>query len=121
MFCPNCGTQLPDEVNFCWKCGKTQRSATITSSETQYEHCRIELVEIGYRFLQGTFYQFDANAIGPNGPYVAGQSKQFSDLMNENQQPAILNTLIRQLVADGWEAVETKGSEWYQHGFRRRV
>lgn len=119
MFCPNCGTQLLDEANFCWKCGKVQQGTTTTSNEPQYEHCRIELVEVGYRLLQGTFYRFDADAIGTKGPYVAGQSKEF--IMSDKVQPAILDALIQHLVAGGWEAVETKGSQWYQHSFRRRA
>jgi len=121
MFCSNCGTQLPDEANFCLKCGKAQQGTATTSNDNQYEHCRIELIELGYRLFQGTVYRFDANAIGTEGPYVAGQSKEFSINTGDREQLPILNALIRHLVADSWEAVETKGAQWYQHSFRRRV
>jgi hypothetical protein len=31
MFCVNCGTQLPDDANFCLKCGKAQANGTHTN------------------------------------------------------------------------------------------
>ena len=27
MLCSNCGTQLPEDSRFCWKCGRALRAA----------------------------------------------------------------------------------------------
>jgi hypothetical protein len=32
MFCVKCGTKLPDDANFCLKCGKSQNSTSDTSA-----------------------------------------------------------------------------------------
>jgi hypothetical protein len=34
LYCMNCGTYLPDEAGYCWKCGKAQVRPDGPPSET---------------------------------------------------------------------------------------
>src|SRR5436305_242598 len=52
MFCTNCGYQMPDDANFCQKCGRPQNQSAGTASvrtdaEPQWERMEIELREGG--------------------------------------------------------------------------
>ena len=51
MHCMNCGTELPDVANFCWKCGEPVKPASNAGPITEYEHCSIES-----RSLDGQVY-----------------------------------------------------------------
>ena len=41
MFCPNCGTELSDEVNFCSNCGHPTKKQTGQQPPVEYEFCII--------------------------------------------------------------------------------
>ncbi|MCC7354881.1 MAG: zinc ribbon domain-containing protein [Anaerolineae bacterium] len=42
MYCSKCGTELPKEANFCWKCGQPQtHAANAPPSAVQYELCTV--------------------------------------------------------------------------------
>ena len=41
MFCSTCGTELPDEANFCWKCGQPVKESVSRAVPAQYEFCEI--------------------------------------------------------------------------------
>jgi len=32
IYCMNCGTELPDEARYCWKCGRPQQAVDATPS-----------------------------------------------------------------------------------------
>jgi hypothetical protein len=105
MFCNDCGTELPDEANFCWKCGKPQRE------DIRVERPRWEICEITYPspwvFLCWG-HKFWADAIGPQGRYNAGDSPTFSTRRGgpyASSQEAVNahNALIKKLFEDGWD------------------
>lgn len=130
MYCVSCGTQLPDEANFCWKCGKPQKSG-IRADEPQWEICEIDwrsikiksggLFGLGDTSTEGYYF---ATAIGPKGQYEVAKSKTFhvlgyrpaSDTPDEH-----LQALISQLVNNGWEPQGRKGNTRYDYSFRRRI
>ncbi|MFZ4656618.1 MAG: zinc-ribbon domain-containing protein [Caldilineaceae bacterium] len=43
MFCSNCGTQLPNDANFCLKCG--QRLRAVASPKLSMKFVRFALTE----------------------------------------------------------------------------
>lgn len=47
MFCTRCGTELPDEANFCWKCGTSIGGTAAAPSSVDYEFCQITLLSAG--------------------------------------------------------------------------
>lgn len=128
MFCIKCGTQLPDEANFCWKCGMPQR-ADVQVDEPKWETCEIwfDHVKNGGLFASGKL-KFWARAVGAQGVYTAGASEIWTYSPRQSQSPdnersevrALHGNLIDKLVKDGWESVG-HGSCWYNDKFRRRV
>ena len=76
MFCINCGTELPDEANFCWKCGKPQKEG-VTVDEPKWEICEIVYETVKAPFFGNCEYRFWARAIGPQGKYRASESPVF--------------------------------------------
>ena len=126
MFCVNCGTQLPEDSNFCLKCGKAQK-AGVQADEPKYETCEIVwYLDKGNNmpFKKYKMY-FWAQAIGTKGVYCADKSPVFSsfapypDARNENQV-ALLNEFINKLVSDGWQSL-TRGQDWFSYRFQRKV
>lgn len=122
MICLNCGTQLPEDANFCSKCGKPQRGGTRTESH------KWELCEIKVKFYRGIFdsnFSFCAESIGPKGPYSISESKKFNinpDAARLSQKETVqlsLNKLMTLLIQDGWELLPEQGSSWYSYKFRR--
>src|SRR6266496_2612351 len=105
MFCGNCGTEIPDEANSCWKCAKTWRQA----DEPRWEICEIEQEYVGsirpFIALQYQ-YKFIAKAIGPQGVYSAGETPSFLDRTandkDRQEQEKLLPILIAHLVKNGW-------------------
>jgi hypothetical protein len=136
MFCINCGTQLPDEAKFCWKCGTPQKSS-VQADELKWETCEIvwKMTSGALGLILGPIAgvkgYFWAKAIGPSGVYVAGKSQTIwvgnfytgGPLPRERNQAhfAAHNALVAQLVNDGWEPTGDKGAEWWSNRFRRRV
>jgi hypothetical protein len=76
--------------------------------------------------------QFYALALGPNGEYTAAQSVECKckttvgvrlnnvPIRNSDNMTAF-NGLVTQLVNAGWEPVDSRGEEWYNYRFRRRI
>ncbi|GEM_PF-6224898 len=112
MFCPNCDTQLPDEANFCWQCGKMITSA----DHNQYEYCHIETIRLGWRFLRGIVYCFSAKVSGPNGHYLTKKSKEWN-LNQEQKVPLIFEELRQNLIRDGWQPIGKDD----KYNFRRQI
>lgn len=141
MFCNKCGTNLPDEAQYCHQCGTAQNpTQKVQAPEQSWEVC-----EIVWQFLPYSVsifsreskrkYRFWAQAIGPSGRYDAG-SVEFDAVIgslthsplehanegsteNEIAKTTALDNLIQQLVSDGWQAAETRGSHWFSFRFRR--
>jgi hypothetical protein len=77
--------------------------------------------------------RFIAVAIGPKGRYWAAKSEVFNSRFTDDPRDdhpnhvAILETFIKQLTSDGWEAVPgrapmwTGGDMWFGYRFRRPV
>ena len=127
MFCSNCGIQLPDDANFCLKCGKPQK-AGIQVDEPKWETCEIKWTSSQRNLIANHKMQFWADAIGPNGSYNAGESPIFEHPYSE-REPESNNrkdsdahkNLISKLVADGWEPTGNRGTAWFSNRFRRRI
>lgn len=119
MFCVSCGKELPDDANFCLKCGKPLRGGTQAGQEKaeQWEVCQIEtkLVKKPGFFAAGKSVYY-ADAVGPKGTYVAGQSPE-----DEGTTDKGLDILVNQLVQEGWEYVGTYAFANWTKKFRRRV
>ncbi|MBI4673161.1 MAG: zinc ribbon domain-containing protein [Chloroflexi bacterium] len=116
MFCVNCGTQLPDDANFCFKCGKPQRDTTATNEPTwEWETCEIRRQ---YSDRDGNIQCYWARAVGPGGEYTAWQSQWFGwkeDTLWHQARGSVVETLIQ----DGWQHIG-RGSEWDNDRFRRQ-
>ena len=119
MYCTSCRTQLPDEANFCWKCGKPQRPH-VQPDEPKWEMCEIRYEKLKQGWTSE--FRFWAEAIGPTGSYNAGQSRVFKarrawPISNAESQEEI-NALIYRLTKAGWEALP-RGEHWFSYRFRR--
>ena len=127
IFCMKCGSKLPAEASFCWKCGAAQKPGS-PSSQEQWEKCEITFERQGGIINDGiTFF---AEAIGPKGRYTAARARKSSQYApyrdmppdRENQNVvASHRSLVDQLLREGWEVVESRGSNWWEYRFRRRI
>ena len=135
MFCVNCGAELPDEANFCWKCGKPH-PAHGESDQAQWERCEIVCLLVDDPALFASWYdsthwfhsawlQFRAEATGPKGHYVTAESEAFRSeptfppAADDRQALDAFHSLFQRLVADGWQLLEDRGDAWYSSRFRR--
>lgn len=118
MYCVSCGTQLPDEANFCLKCGKPQKP-DVRADEPQWELCEITLEVVTSGFFADIKYKYVAKAVGPNGIYMVGETPLIKQNANKQQEKAV-DTLVTQLTRTNWEATG-KGEGQYNYKFRRRV
>jgi hypothetical protein len=129
MYCKNCGTELPDNANYCMKCGKPQVADMAQLEETRWEKCEIEKEYItdtiaGAMGLGGNKVCFQAKAIGVDGFYIAGKSEIFKEShvsVPITKEIPILEALVAMLAKDGWEPMGTKGEFWYSYKFQRLV
>ena len=121
MFCSQCGTQLPDDANFCLKCGQPTGQAPAGVGPEKWEHCQIERkCSAGFLGLRAwTMCWFWADAVGPAGRFSAGESRKYSDLTGEEGMQAIHNELVQQLIHGGWEPTTERGEDRFQRRFRR--
>jgi hypothetical protein len=124
MFCINCGTELPDEANFCLRCGKPQEEG-VKVEEPRWETCEILHTTLNAPWFGDYEKQFWAAAIGPQGKYNAGESPVFESLYTSpsgSSQEAIdaHDALIKTLLEDGWEPIGDR-RYWWGDRFRRRV
>lgn len=126
MFCGNCGKELPDDANFCLKCGKPQ-GATVQAEESRWEICEIRADGKPKGFFHSINWYW-AEAVGPKGRYNAGESERLQiDLVTRDcaygdikKRDNALNKLIQRLTSEGWEPI-TRGTSFYSYRFRRRV
>lgn len=132
MFCVKCGTKLPDDANFCLKCGVPQQQGNAFIEEkVPWEICTVELADIKHRNFGKSEYQFVAEATGPSGIYVAARSDVFRGdpgtiLWDERSEPEAqraLAQILGEAMADGWEPWQSPRSgsnDWFKHQLRRR-
>jgi len=126
MYCINCGSQLSDDANYCLKCGKPQKP-NIQVDEVKWETCEIVYEEINRGgVFSNSQMRFWADAIGQKGSYNAGASISFEQYVYPpaSDDQRALNAhrdLIKQLIADGWEATGDRGNGWWSHRFRRKA
>lgn len=100
MFCSNCGTQLPDDANFCLKCGQPQKQSQRESTATkQFDVCTI-MLHIGLIKLRWEAWQ-DKKKLA--------QSDEFSelslDIVSRRRQKNM--DLVSKFLVDGWEVIAT--------------
>jgi len=133
MYCKYCGCQLPDEAQFCWKCGRPQKDGIQVHDSRESCEIHWEVVQNKGLFHSGKI-KFFAKAYSPGGIYRAGESPIFnaskyydcppgsSDDPGLVQAKNALSHLIDQLLKNRWEYVGTygEGNYWEKH-FRRLV
>ena len=74
---------------------------------------------------------FEAEAVGPHGPYIAARSREWNELAltprwkvldsTHEEASEIVKELISDLIKDGWEPLEERGTNWENFRFRRQV
>ena len=107
MRCIVCGTDLPDEAAFCWRCGSHQKPEPSHHAGGR-EVCRVRIqtrYEERYGGFLGTvrFGKLIAEVEGgPTGRYVVDESKWF-DETNYDEYRKELSALVRRLAGAGWE------------------
>jgi len=101
-----------------------------------FEQCEIRANRYGSLIVN---HEFVAEAVGPDGPYIAARTPQFGayepNLKNTLFYPShgvdqpddtsfqrkFFNALVEHLVHVGWEPLAESGAYWYSRRFRRRV
>lgn len=133
MFCSNCGINLPDDANFCMKCGKPQKP----DLQEQAEMCEIRLNYEDKGRWKGIIFRFEAVVVGKNRRVVAtsetipSQGQRFdrqeiaatynySNLLINQVAQEVLDKLIDVLAADGWKVLAAQGKYWYSYKLSRK-
>lgn len=128
MFCIECGTELPEGANFCWKCGRPQQTNTSNSSgstidnDPKYEICEIQrrTVKRGIPGFKAEILCLEAKAFGPKGTYVAAKSQEFKFYSEKNLLNAYEN-FVNLLIKDGWELLPNSRPGASDYKFHRRI
>lgn len=127
MFCMKCGTQIPDDANFCYKCGASIGQAVRITDEPKWEHCEI-VYDCNEGFVSGHDFWFWAKAVGTSGTYCAASSTHakywYGDGTPNSEWPVhtqLHSELVRKLVADAWEPTGERGNNWWNMRFKRRI
>lgn len=143
MYCANCGHENRENANYCDNCGKSIGQAGDQSNERDtWETCEIVCQDVvrppGLLFRPAVIC-FRADAIGPQGRYVAGYSADFSypkqkfhigigfdppAFVPGETDPDVkeaLDQFVLDLAAEGWESTGGRGLPWFGFRFRRRA
>jgi hypothetical protein len=131
MFCGNCGKELPNDANFCLKCGKPQ-GTTVQAEAPFWEMCEIYFFAKSKGLFSSVGY-FWTEAIGPKGKYNAGQSESLigtgvsvdvfdnvTEYGDTKKLHEALHKLIQRLTSEGWEPIP-RGQYYFSYRFRRRT
>lgn len=122
MICSACSANLPDDANYCLRCGARQPRAEGVSP-VRREICEIHRSgEEGSWFRAGDTY-WEAIAVGPHGRYTVARSETCPRSgRGISRGIAIADTLLDQLIAklaqEGWQPLP-RGTEWYSYRFER--
>jgi hypothetical protein len=126
MFCTSCGKDLPDDANFCLRCGqplRTTASAPLPAIHVVSPHW--ETCEIKDRLVQKPGWHthaiciYYAEARGATGIYEVAQSPPYEAGRPDEQTS--LDVLINQLMSEGWEYLGFYATMCWAKAFRRRV
>jgi hypothetical protein len=137
MYCPKCGKELPDDANFCLKCGNPIHESLEKKEEPKWIICEIVFTCLKKAStvwgLSRAEIQFWAMAIGPDGQYSVAEtpaikSNAVKDVGNGpprdgNERDIAeqeLKKLKAKLIRDGWEFIGSYGSRYWELRFRRR-
>jgi len=122
MYCINCGTQLPDDANFCSNCGKSP-SAIEQHKESKIESCEIIYIQVKpWNWENIRYFKFIAEAIGVNGKYNVFETATIGtkdDFTKKEKYGKYVDEIVELLLQDGWEASETRGDNWWNYRFKR--
>lgn len=121
MFCSNCGTRLPDDANFCLKCGKAQHVGIQSPDEAKWETCMIELSDPH----DIRHYKIWVDVVGANGKQVIMKREYKARFFEHsadtsNRLGVIIKEIVNALVEDGWESTG-KRAYWWQYTFKRPI
>lgn len=139
MFCVKCGTELPDDANYCLKCGHPQKAGlnqtSLEKEPTAWEQCKLKLA-MNYKRTGGWLStkhtvvgNFTAVANSPAGKYDVAKSTEFSYETDENPSylwwsnssvEAAVEQLERQLFGDGWQLLPTDKPWIYENRIYQR-
>src|SRR5687768_169585 len=107
MFCMQCGKQLPEEANFCLRCGTPQHSEAESAqlkispaSPPQaecWDHCEIVYKE---KFFS---VHFVAEMLTPSGRVAVDKESVFDGGKQGYLNGKILDKLVDRLLCNGWE------------------
>jgi ribosomal protein L40E len=141
LFCYRCGTQLPDQANYCWKCGNPRKEGTQAKSP-EWETCTITYEAVRNNKFLGSHSgqaRWWAKATRPRESYRAGESPIFYASVEKGvveipySNPGfsahltyidtlkVLDVLTNKLIADGWEPTGTYGASYWKRQYRRRI
>jgi hypothetical protein len=108
MYCSACGQILPDDANYCAKCGASQRPNA--SDRGSLELCEVQYhIDKFSMFGSGQVCRLEAIAIGRNGTYSVG--KRIFKLSTpcypeENKRfRADLEELMKEVLSQGWRPI----------------
>ncbi len=116
MRCANCGAGLPDEANYCPRCGHPQQPEP--AGAAPWETCEIVYARTVEVLITCHFW---ARAIGSHGEYSAGESAAWLASYPDSERSEALLAhydLVNELVAAGWQHVGC-GFFWYNDRFSR--
>lgn len=100
MFCPSCGKELPDDSQFCVKCGKPTSSTPSTPTASQPQKKGIPPLRlIGFALL---FFLLV-------GVYWSQQNRN----SGSNNLPNFVRTTVQQPLTNGAATVNATGYLWY--------
>ena len=130
IYCMQCGKELPNDANFCLKCGKPVRDGgqSTPQPESKWTYCEITWTKAGW--LDGACY-FWAKGIGPTGiSAVAKGTIKFAvgstilgpgPSRKDGKTVAACDELIEILVSSGWEPLPEHGRDWWSYKFRQQA
>jgi hypothetical protein len=129
MYCIKCGTQLPDEAAFCWKCGQPTTptpNVAVAPAAITYDRC-----EIAYDYSSDGYYSnylhYVANVTDQKGVYILMVSEPWEggdnmSVPNPKDHPNLGGrahpNLVNRLIQLGWE-VTGSSDYWYRTVLRR--
>lgn len=134
MECKNCGTQFPEDTNFCSSCGKPQTDGA-AGGLPKWEICVIDFsVEEQGGFLKSPKIKLVAQVMNPYGEHITATSPVINgervlklilppEKNQKDREAAIkaLDDLWNELVKRGWKMTGTTGQKYWQLRLLRQL